>query len=233
MDDSTQELREAGRSPDLRLVLAENLAGSVAHAINNPLAALLGTVEMALESARGNRQTLERVHHLARRIQSVVAGTLQLFGRGELQPTALRPGQLISDVAVEIGSRRSARDLAIDVKVEAELPRVEADRTLLTAAIVAIAENSLEATDGHGRLWLTAELRPAERVLELRVEDTGPGIPAPLRARVFEPFFTTKGGGTGLGLSIAQGIVAQHGGRIRVADRAGGGTAVIVDLPLP
>lgn len=232
MDDSTRGLREAGSSREARLVLADNLAGSVAHAINNPLAALLGTVEMALESSRANRQTLERVHHLARRIQSVVAGTLQLFGRGELQPRALRPSQLISDVAVEISSRRSARDVTVDLKVEADLPRIQADCTLLTAAIVAIAENSLEAMEGHGRLWLTAELRPAERALELRVEDTGPGIPCSLRRRVFEPFFTTKGGGTGLGLSIADGIVGQHRGGIRIADRAGGGAAVIVELPL-
>lgn len=231
MDDSTQGLREAG-SREVRLVLAENLAGSVAHAINNPLAALLGTVEMALESSRGNKQTLERVHHLARRIQSVVAGTLQLFGRGELQPRALRPDQLISDVAIEIGSRRSAREVAIDIKVEAGLPKIQADLTLLTAAIVAIAENSLEAMESQGRLWLTAELHPPERILELRVEDTGPGVPAPLRRRVFEPFFTTKGGSTGLGLSIADGIVAQHRGRIRIADRSGGGAAVIVELPL-
>jgi len=73
---------------------------------------------------------------------------------------------------------------------------------------------------------------PPQDVLELRVRDNGPGIPAAVKARVFDPFYTTRSQGTGLGLSICQSIVREHGGSISIESTVGQGTTVIVDLPL-
>ena len=71
------------------------------------------------------------------------------------------------------------------------------------------------------------------RVVHVQVSDNGPGIDAALRERVFRPFFTTKHNGTGLGLALVLKIVVTHNGRVRVADRAEGGTTMDVTLPLP
>ncbi|HVP70553.1 MAG TPA: ATP-binding protein, partial [Gemmatimonadaceae bacterium] len=67
---------------------------------------------------------------------------------------------------------------------------------------------------------------------QLRVSDTGPGIPRGVMAKLFDPFFTTRAGGTGLGLSISQTIMQEHGGSIEIASREGRGTTVLLNFPV-
>jgi len=120
----------------------------------------------------------------------------------------------------------------IEVKIGTTLPEILVDRTLLVAAIVSLAENALEAMPNGGTLWLDARGFGGVAVVEFTVEDSGPGIPKDLRAKIFEPFFSTKAAGTGLGLAIAQGVIRGHGGRIDVGERPGGGTRIQVKIPL-
>ena len=95
-----------------------------------------------------------------------------------------------------------------------------------------VASNALEAMDGRGRL--TIRTRAIRDDIEVEFDDEGPGIPDEIVARIFDPFFTTKppGQGTGLGLAIAQGIVADHGGRIEVQSRVGKGSVFRVIVPV-
>jgi len=95
-----------------------------------------------------------------------------------------------------------------------------------------VASNGLEAMDGRGRL--TIRTRAIRDDIEVEFEDEGPGIPEEIVGRIFDPFFTTKppGQGTGLGLAIAQGIVADHGGRIEVQSRAAKGSVFRVMVPV-
>ena len=214
-----------------RLSAPENLAGSVAHSINNPLAALKGVVQMALEAADGSDATLDRVLHLARRIERVVDGTLGFFRRGNLQLQARSPTEILESVRDELAERAAACGVRVELLAGAAGPPIEVDSTLLTSALVCIAENALEAMPGGGGLWLEVEERD-ERAVALRIADNGPGIPIELRDKVLEPFFTTKGGGTGLGLAIADRIIRGHHGNISVEERRGGGAAVTVSLPI-
>jgi signal transduction histidine kinase len=101
----------------------------------------------------------------------------------------------------------------------------------LRQVFLGLASNALEAMDAGGVLTVRSRRRRAD--VEVEFEDDGPGIADELLGRIFDPFFTTKppGQGTGLGLAIAQGIVADHGGRIEVTSRPGKGSIFRVVLP--
>jgi PAS domain S-box-containing protein len=215
-----------------RMGAAQELAGSVAHAINNPLTALLGNVDMMLETLESPDDRLLRIQRLGRRIRAVVGRTLQLSREGTLNFTLEDPEALLRDVHDEIVPRSRTRGVKLEIKVESPLPRAFADRTLLRAALVAVAENAVDASPEGGTVVLQASAVEGLRLVEFRIEDTGAGIPATIRERIFEPFFTTKSSGTGLGLAIARGIVLGHEGRIQFHDRPGGGTVAIVQIPL-
>jgi signal transduction histidine kinase len=215
-----------------RLDTAEYLAGSVAHAINNPLAALRGTVELALQSGRKRDATLDRVLHLTRRIEDVAARTLQLVRQGEFRLDEELPGEILEQVRDEIGARATDSGVALPLKIQEKLPWIVVDRSLIVAALSAIAENAVEATKEGGEVVLEVERLPGLRGVAYRVTDAGPGIPKDVVERIFEPFFTTKGAGTGLGLAIARGVIQGHGGTIQVVNRPGGGTSITVELPL-
>ena len=114
-----------------------------------------------------------------------------------------------------------------------KLPAVVVNEGQLRQVFLGLAGNALEAMEGRGVLTVTTRRRgPGE--VEIEFADQGPGISADVLPRVFDPFFTTKppGQGTGLGLAIAQGIVADHGGRIEAESRVGQGATFRVVLPV-
>jgi len=153
----------------------------------------------------------------------------------------------------EPGGRRGAADLnalvdkvlellghqsrfaAAEVRREFDpgLPAVVVNEGQLRQVFLGLAGNALEAMEGRGVLTVTTR-RHGMGEVEIAFADEGPGIPADTLPRVFDPFFTTKppGQGTGLGLAIAQGIVADHGGRIEAESRVGQGATFRVILPL-
>lgn len=215
-----------------RLGAAQDLAGSVAHAINNPLTALIGQVQMMLEGSDPPAPGLQRVHQVALRIRDVVTRTLQLFRQGELDLSREDPKQILSDVAASLRPLAEHAGVYIEQKCEAGIPTLEVDGALLRAALGSLAENAVQASYRGTTVELELALVPSMRVIEFRIADTGPGVSPALLVKVFEPFFTTKSGGTGLGLAIAQGVVAGHDGRLRLLPRPGGGTIAAVELPL-
>jgi two-component system NtrC family sensor kinase len=93
--------------------------------------------------------------------------------------------------------------------------------------------NAAQATPAGGSITISAGMGQSARIIELRVRDSGSGIPADILPHVFEPFFTTKRGkGTGLGLSISQSYIRSHGGDIQLESTPGDGTSVRVTLPV-
>ena len=115
--------------------------------------------------------------------------------------------------------------------MQSGLPPVAGSAQGLRQVLMNLAANALQAMPEGGRLRCRTRALPGGRI-ELVVADTGPGVPAEVRARLFEPFFTTRPDGTGLGLALCREIVVQHGGQITLDDDTPIGATFRVVLPI-
>jgi len=214
-----------------RLRTTEELAASVVDAISNPLLALLGTAEMALEDTLAPKVALQRILRLGDRIESVLDSTLRLIRSGGLELELHSVSALCERLHTEIRPRARTAEVELAWDVGRDLPPLAADASLLVAALSSIVDNALHVTPRGGRIDLTASAVRRGSIVRFAIEDTGPGIPELVRNRILEPFFSTRARGNGLGLSIAQGIIHGHKGTLRFAPRAPQGTTVTVELP--
>jgi two-component system, NtrC family, sensor kinase len=226
-----------------KLATVGRLAAGVAHEIGNPLAAILGYVEMLLadESAASpeRRDMLARIRRETERIRAIVADLLE-YSRppsGAPEPVALAE---VADAALSLLRPQARfRDVTVDARVPRDLPLAAGSSARLVQVLVNLLLNAADAMNGAGTITLTA--RPGAdadaATVELRVTDTGPGVPAADRARIFDPFFTTKepGRGTGLGLAISRSIVEVYGGSLTLAPSPSDdqpGATFVLKLPL-
>ena len=214
----------------LDLGIAGEVAGGIAHAIYNPLAALIGHMEMKLDSDKVDPRD-EHVMHLARRIEAVVEGMLTLSRRGTMRPEPMDLGDLVREVRRELAERCLTQGVEVELRIAPDLPQLTADRALLTTALLSVAENAVDAMEKGGKLVLEVESVSKTAAVRLRVRDSGAGVPAKIRGRIFEPFYSTKPRGVGLGLAIARGIILGHEGSIRLESEPGIGTEVTLEIP--
>jgi two-component system NtrC family sensor kinase len=226
-----------------RLTTAGRLAAGVAHELNNPLATIAGCAEALgartrepafamLDGAEDFRHYLGLIEEEAYRCKEITGNLLQFVrdpgsrrAPTDLNALVEKTGELLSHQS-RFANRRIAAQL------DPKLPLLTVNEGQLRQVFLGLAANALEAMEGSpGVLTIRSRRRGGE--VEVEFEDEGPGIPEELLGRIFDPFFTTKppGQGTGLGLAIAQGIVADHGGRIEVTSRPGQGSRFRVVLP--
>jgi two-component system, NtrC family, sensor kinase len=216
------------------------LAAGIAHEINNPLAGMQNCVRTLLKGPRDERQRtqyLEMLREGLGRVGAIVSELLS-FARERtprLATTDLAP--VVRQSLALLEHEVAARGVVCSVALDAGLPRLVGDPAQLQQVFLNVLMNAIEAMPGGGILAVGTAMRShgRERLLEVRVTDTGAGIPRENLPRVFDPFFTTKevGRGTGLGLSVSYGIVKAHGGSIEVESEVGKGTTFTVVLPLP
>jgi signal transduction histidine kinase len=221
------------RQSEKLLALSQFVAG-IAHELNNPLQGVLGHVELLQASTavpESLRRDLQTIYREADRAARIVKDLLVFAGSGRLR----RRNVAINAVVMRVLRLRAAALKSAGVDVERELaddlPAVSGDPLLLQQVLMNAVVNAEQAMAGPGRLMIRTTT--ANAMVVVSVEDTGPGLPADVKARLFEPFFTTKevGSGTGLGLSIAYGIVQAHGGTIEAVNRDGGGARIAIALP--
>jgi two-component system NtrC family sensor kinase len=229
--------------------LGELVAG-IAHEINNPLSYCVSHVETvkrcfttveglagATFEGSGARQHWERAQSRLRDISAGLARItdlvlkLRTFSRldeGEMKRVDVK--ECIDSVLTILGHRLEPR---IRINLEAAPPeRIECNPALFNQALMNLLSNAIDAIPGEGVIGVSSGA--VGNMYRLVVQDTGSGIDPKLRDRIFEPFFTTKpiGVGTGLGLSIAYSIVQKHGGTLDAEDAPGGGTRMVLQIPL-
>ena len=225
-----------------RLTTAGRLAAGVAHELNNPLATIAGCAESLQgrlkEGALAGRPELADfptylglIEEEAYRCKDITGSLLQFVRDPGSRRTAADVNALVLKTIELISHQARYAAGVLAPELDDALPEVTINEGQLRQVFLGLASNALDAMEGHGRL--TIRTRRARREIEVEFEDEGPGIPEEVAQRIWDPFFTTKppGQGTGLGLAIAQGIVADHGGRIEMQTHVGKGSIFRVVLP--
>jgi two-component system NtrC family sensor kinase len=248
---STLEHRVEERSRELqaaqdRLIQSEKLASlgqlaaSIAHEINNPLAGVLTYARLLArklatevpdaEARRSLLRQLALVERETERCCAIVRNLLEFARQREPKVEPVDVSAVLGEALSLVGNRLTIQGIELERRLE-PLPEVPADAGQLRQVMVNILLNACEAMAGGGKLTATSRPDEAGGGVQVEIGDTGPGIPPEHLGRIFDPFFTTKEKGTGLGLSVAYGIVQRHGGRIDVRSHPGEGTAMTVWLP--
>ena len=217
------------------------LAGCVAHELNNPLTAILSFSQF-LGRKLGDQEKLwdlaQNIEEAAQRCRAIVEGLLD-FSRPSANPTEvveINPIDLVENcITVASSYRSSKKNLRIERGLPAHLPPIKGNADELKSVFLNLINNAIQAIDGDGTVAISADLLVDERAICVRVCDTGPGIPEAIRDKIFQPFFTTKAqnkGGTGLGLAIVKRAIDAHSGRIEVSAGPRGGACFDIVIPV-
>jgi signal transduction histidine kinase len=215
-----------------RLAMIGKLAAGVAHELNSPLDGVKRFVNLSLghlDEPQKVKLWLEDARRGLDRMAGIVRSLLT-FSRNvvlEHEEAGLTEvlGEAIRNVRAILGDR------PVEIR-QGEIPPDLSVPKGLFQVFLNVLRNAIDAVPDGGHVWCDAAREGGEIVM--RIRDDGPGIPAGIRERIFEPFFTTKeaGHGTGLGLPICARVMERFNGSIDVADAPGGGTLVILRLPL-
>lgn len=211
------------------------LALGAAHEINNPLLGILSHLELELREERDAEQRCEIEQCIAgaRRISSTMRGLVNYARPNPPVLSRISLGRLVADTLVFLEHQPMLRNKNLVNEVPFDLTPIRADANQLSQVFMNLLLNAAEATPEGGRITISANRLTYVDSVEIRVRDTGCGIPADILPHVFEPFFTTKRGkGTGLGLSISHAYVRSHNGEMRVDSVVHRGTTVTITLPL-
>ena len=220
----------------LRERLAElgAMAAALAHEIRNPLAALdLSTTLLRRRLKNGGeeeRRLAGTIQDQIRRLSRTVNSSLEFVRPLDLTPVEIDLRELVDDA---VGSASPDGDADIDlVRSYPDTPvRATADAMRLREAVINVIRNACEAMRDQETRRLAVQIEETTAGPSIRVTDTGPGIPEPIREKIFHPFFSTKPQGSGLGLAWCRKVIDAHGGVLDVDVGAQGGTAVIIRLP--
>jgi two-component system, NtrC family, sensor kinase len=218
-----------------RLASLGLLAAGVAHEINNPLGAILSLTALTLEDtppSDPNRENLVEVLNQSQRCRGIVKGLLDFSRQSKGNMEALDMNALVNDTLSLIGKQAQFFNIRIVKDLDPDLPAVTGDRSQFQQVFMNLLINAVQAMNEKGVVSIDTRSGPGEHV-EVRISDTGRGIPPDQIDLIFDPFFSTKesGHGTGLGLSIAYGIVSNHRGTISVESEVDKGTTFTIRLP--
>ena len=210
------------------------LALGAAHEINNPLLGILSHLELELKDApEVERPEIEQCIEAARRISVTLRSLMNYARPGPLVLSRLNLHRLVSETLAFLEHQPMLHGRILENRVPPNLPAICVDANQLSQVVMNLLLNAAQATPEGGRITVLAEQSPGGEVVQIRIVDTGCGIPAEILPHVFEPFFTTKRGkGTGLGLSISQTYVRSHEGEIQIESALQRGTTVTITLPL-
>lgn len=230
-----QELLHIGRLASMR-----ELARNLAHEVNQPLAAVVsyaGGALQLLEQGRAEpdklKRALEQVGVQAKRASNIIQEFREFLRREDMRHERLDLRALVDDTAMLMANVVREAGANLVVKLPAELPEVEGDPVQLQQVLINLMYNAVESLSSARTPQRMLEIEAeADEQIEIRVRDTGVGMPSDLLPQLFTPFLTTKPHGLGMGLPVSRSIVEFHGGRMSADNNPEGGMTFRVRLPL-
>src|SRR5580704_14585664 len=224
-----------------RVMTMGELAASIAHEINQPLAAVVTNADACMEWLSSEPPNLEEarvavdcIAQQGTRASDVVRQIRAMFTKGAPERTRVQVNELIREVGGLVQAEASRNQVALQTELAADLPATIGDRVQLQQVIVNLVLNGIEAmsavTDRPRRLVIRSERQDSDQVL-IAVRDSGVGIDAKDFRRIFDAFFTTKAQGMGMGLSICHSIIEAHGGRLWARTNSDHGATLQFTLP--
>jgi signal transduction histidine kinase len=217
-------------------LLRTKIKSGVLSAIPQPVVASgvglgLGAAAQASDPAvQGSLQHVEVIESAVRRLDEVVQGFLKFTRPEDLQLQPVSIGALFEEIQPLIEPEARANYVKVTVDAPMTLPSVNGDATMLRQAFLNLAINGCQAMPHGGTLRLVAVPAPRDKV-EVRVEDTGIGIPPDRLGKIFDLYYTTKDRGTGIGLSMVYRSIQMHDGELEVQSTPGRGTTFRIVLP--
>lgn len=224
-----------------RLVTMGEMASTLAHELNQPLAAIAtynsGCINR-LKTAEADRDELVEIHEKigrqARRAGEIIRRVHDFVRRAEPKREPLDLNVVIRDAVGLLEADMRKRGMQVVTELAPDLPAVEADAVMIEQVVVNLVRNGMDA------MQAAAAERPVIRIgtrsdgkhVTIRVADRGPGIAPEIAERLFQPFYTTKAEGMGMGLNICRSIAELHHGRLSFEPNPEGGTIFILTLPV-
>jgi C4-dicarboxylate-specific signal transduction histidine kinase len=214
------------------------LSASIAHEVNQPLAAIVANSHACHRWLSAEPPNLERAKITADRIirdansaADVVSRIRALFKQSTETRSATVLGSAIAEALDLMAEEAARRHVRIDTEIKGDLPLVALDRVQVQQVLINLMRNGIEAMESTADARvLGLGVRRMGDVVQTEISDRGPGVELP--DKIFEPFFTTKGNGMGMGLAICRSIVESHGGRLWMEKNELHGATFIFTLPV-
>lgn len=215
-----------------KLAAVGELAGGIAHEINNPLQILLGHIQLI----QLGRDLPKRIGIVKEQVEKIAQITRRLLNFSRKVPEDFRFETVdvnfaIQEIIAFISYQFKYNDIELILKLDPALPTIHGNKVYLQQVFLNIMINAKDAMPEGGKLVIETLFEDGSVIVKFT--DTGVGIQPEIKEKIFEAFFTTKGNkGTGLGLSISRWIVRKHGGEIKVESEPGKGSTFIIVLPI-
>jgi C4-dicarboxylate-specific signal transduction histidine kinase len=223
-----------------RVTSMGELTASLAHEVNQPIAAAVTNANTCLRWLAGGNPNLEEARAAATRIAKdgtraaeIINRIRLLFKKGTLQRELVDINEVILEMIVLLRSAAARHNILVGTELAADLPQVMGDRVQLQQVMMNLMINGIDAmkdADGTRKLAIKSQRGENERIL-VTVSDTGVGLPSEQADQIFKAFFTTKPHGTGMGLSVSRSIVESHDGRLWAAENSPCGAKFYFTLP--